>query len=139
MGFPLSDAEHQWIKARIDSQPELVVAAAIRSGGVIITVERPGRHGDCINFLHRLGQDYADQGFLTNRGRFVDRKQAARIAWEAGQGSAREICNGNLFSEDLWNEERSLSGRPGKASQTPDTAEDGLVRDEHPRTLEGEG
>lgn len=104
MGFPISDDEHVYIRRRIEAPVELIVAAAIRSRGVIVTVERPGRHGNCINVMHSLGMDYADQGFITNRGRFVDRQEAAQIAVAAGQGSPREGCGGNLFSEDLWND-----------------------------------
>ena len=81
---------------------ERITTAAIKSGGVIVTVERPGRHGECINWLNRLGQDYMGQGFLTSHGRFVDRVEAGRIAKAAGQGEPRALCNGNLFSEDLW-------------------------------------
>lgn len=104
MGFPLSDGEHVYIRRRIEDQGELIVAAAIRSRGIIVMVERPGRHGNCINVMHSLGLDYTDQGFITNRGRFVDRQEAARIAVAAGQGSPREGVGGNLFSEDLWND-----------------------------------
>jgi hypothetical protein len=77
IGFPLSDAAHLSIKHRIDGQMELIVGAAIRCEGVIITVERPGRHGNRINFMHALGIDHVDQGFIANRGRFVDRQQGA--------------------------------------------------------------
>lgn len=41
-----------------------------------------------------------EQGFLTNKDRFVDRYEAAKIAFEAGQ--TKEISNKGLFSEDLW-------------------------------------
>jgi hypothetical protein len=104
MAFPLSDEEHAKIKARIDGQPELIVSAAIRYKGWIFSVERPGRHGDCINFMHSLGLDYTDQGFLTNRGRFVDRKEAADIVTASGQTEPRDNCGGHLFSEDVWND-----------------------------------
>lgn len=103
MAFPLSDAEHATIKARIDGQQELIVSAAIRCDGVIVSVERPGRHGNCINFLWRRGVDQSDQGFLTNRGRFVGREEAAEIVQASGQGSKRDDING-LFSEDMWND-----------------------------------
>lgn len=43
MAFPLSDAEHCWIKQRIESQQELIVAAAIRVDGATISFDRPGR------------------------------------------------------------------------------------------------
>lgn len=114
MAYPLSDAEHARIKARIDGQEELVVAAAIRTEGVVVMVERPGRHGNCINFLHNRapGVDYrAEQGFITNRGRFVNRQEAAAIVEASGQGSGREGING-LFSEDMWNDRDREEGEP---------------------------
>lgn len=40
-----------------------------------------------------------DQGFMTNRLRFVDRNEAAYIAYEAGQIQYRKP---KLFSEDIW-------------------------------------
>lgn len=106
MGFPLTDAEHAAIKTLIDSQPELVVAAAIRiEPDLFLVTERPGRHGICISFLHwrAPGVDYRDQGFMTNRGRFVDRKEAAELVAAAGQATKREDLTG-LFSEDVWND-----------------------------------
>lgn len=39
------------------------------------------------------------EGFLTSRDRFVDREEAARIAYEAGQTDERIE---ELFSEDLY-------------------------------------
>lgn len=41
------------------------------------------------------------QGFLTNKDRFVDRKQAAIIAFDCGQIESLPK-NGKLFSEDLY-------------------------------------
>jgi hypothetical protein len=133
MGFPLSDAEHAAIKARIDSQPELIVAAAIRvEPDLFVVTQRPGRHGVCISFLHWLapGIDYHDQGFMTNRGRFVDRVEAAAIVAAAGQGSKREDITG-LFSEDMWND---WDERP----QTPIRPED-IFGSMTPQNLEREG
>lgn len=104
MAFPLSDTEHATIKAQISAQPELIVAAAVRlTEGRVLMVERPGRHGDCINWLHRLGADRSDHGFITNRGRFVDHVEAAHLVQETGQGSPRSDLHG-LFSEDMWND-----------------------------------
>jgi len=107
MAFPLSDAEHAAIKARIDGQEELVVAAALRFPGFVVMVERPGRHGNCINPMYRLGMTHGEHGFATNRGRFVDRQEAARIVKASGQGSTRDFGPGypdSLFSEDMWND-----------------------------------
>ena len=42
------------------------------------------------------------QGFLTNTGRFVDRKEAYRIALAAGQITGKNGYCGELFSEDLY-------------------------------------
>ena len=41
----------------------------------------------------------AVQGFLTDKNRFVDRGEASRIAFEAGQVGEDDGC---LFSEDLY-------------------------------------
>ena len=68
------------------------------------------RHGNCITMLHEMfpGRDYiinnkdgktTIQGFLTNKGMFVDREEAGKIAFEAKQISAP---NDYLFSEDLY-------------------------------------
>ena len=40
-----------------------------------------------------------EQGFLTNRGIFVNRYQAGAIAYMAGQTKTRKE---HLLSEDLW-------------------------------------
>lgn len=108
MGFPLSDAEHVAIRQRIEGQEELIVAAAIRWGRVVVVAERPGRHGDCIWPLHHVGADHSEQGFMTNRGRFVDRAEAGRIVLASGQGSPGGTPANNpgmhLFSEDMWND-----------------------------------
>ncbi|AFH19792.1 hypothetical protein F406_gp023 [Agrobacterium phage 7-7-1] len=84
-----------------------IVAAAIRVGKVILSVQRPGRHNDIINdeFV-RTAYSY-DEGFLTSAGFFVDRETALELAIKSGQfkfgpdhrptGTKRE-----LFSEDLW-------------------------------------
>ena len=42
------------------------------------------------------------QGFLTSKGRFVNRKEAYTIALAAGQIDETAGVNGELFSEDLY-------------------------------------
>lgn len=42
------------------------------------------------------------QGFLTNKNRFVDRKEAMQIALKAGQIQKGEYSNTTLYSEDLY-------------------------------------
>jgi hypothetical protein len=68
------------------------------------------RHGHCINIMSSLaklrsvtfGENSVGentQGFLTNLNRFVDRREAAQIAYDAWQ--IREKTT-KLFSEDLY-------------------------------------
>jgi len=113
MAFPLTDTEHRAIRERIDGQDELIVAAAVQYDGATISFPRPGRHGDCLNWLHRYslkpeGRNHVC-GFLTNRGRFVGREEAGRIVLAAEQGSPGGTPENNprmaLFSEDMWNED----------------------------------
>lgn len=111
MAFPLSDAEHATIRARIEDQQEIIVGAAIRVplgyGHIILTVERPGRHGNLIYAAGRISGDRnrgGEHGFITNHGRFVDRAEAGDIVHITEQGSTREGCGGLLFSEDMWND-----------------------------------
>lgn len=111
MAFPLSEDEHDLIQRRIDGQLELIVAAAVLHDGAIIMVPRPGRHGNCINWLshHGIGrgQNY-ECGFVTNRGRFVERLEAGRIVLANQQGSPGGTPENNphmaLYSEDMWND-----------------------------------
>lgn len=123
MGFPLSDEEHAAIKARIEAQPELIVAAAIQvdwcGSKLIVMAERPGRHGNCISAAGRISGDAArggEHGFVTNRGRFVGRAEAGRIVLAAEQGSPggspRSNPNMHLFSEDMWNDHEDENRRP---------------------------
>ena len=105
MGFPITDDESVRIRAMIEAAPELIVAAAIRTAGVVVMVERPGRHGDCINVLHGRGFKHDDHGFVTSHGRFVNRKEAGDLVQQTGQGSpSTRITSGHLFSDDLWND-----------------------------------
>lgn len=64
------------------------------------------RHANCRDTLKLLGfkpfeLDFEDEGFLTSTGRFVDRKQAAKIAGEAGQLIVKYVPD-ELRSEDLY-------------------------------------
>ncbi len=101
--FPLTEREHNFIEGRIQSLPELIVAAAVRYGDIIVFKERPGRHGHVLNFGGRHSDDH---GFVTSRGRFVGRQEAARIVKTTWHGSAREHPGYEpaLFSEDMWHD-----------------------------------
>ena len=75
--------------------------------GIVITGHR---HGQCIWTVGALtgyrtvtnakdGVGEHIQGFLTNKNRFVDRKEGAKIAFDAGQTKDLKTL---LFSEDLY-------------------------------------
>lgn len=61
------------------------------------------RHGDCYATLKHLNKKvnltFSRQGFLTSRNRFVDRKEAAEIAFNAKQIPEETDI---LISEDLY-------------------------------------
>ena len=104
---------------------EKIVASAIKfqpkdSNFPVIVVGR--RHCDCFEWMFKHHVEYDKQthvqGFMTNRSRFVDRYEAAEIAWrerqvleesDVYQKMYNDYCdNGELtkayqlFSEDLW-------------------------------------
>ncbi len=55
--------------------------------------------GGLVKERQKLGIYEKEQGFLTNKNRFVDRVEGGKIAFEAGQ---TEELKDYLFSEDLW-------------------------------------
>lgn len=81
-----------------------IVAAAIKFGDLIVIAEKPGRHHTIINGLdRRLGSCSPDnQGFITDEGKFVSRKEAFKIAQEANQIIEKQGKETELYSEDLW-------------------------------------
>lgn len=65
-------------------------------------------HAHCFRDGHsqsvRMSQKAEDQGFITSRGEFVSRNEAAQIAFDAGMTDERKKF---LFSEDLWSPEEN--------------------------------
>lgn len=91
---------------RVDNEPERIEAVAIAYKGAIVHLPAPKRHCDIIAHLdHCYPQERpfcGEQGFLTSRARFVDRKRGMVLAQAAGQivretGGPDELC-----SENLW-------------------------------------
>lgn len=85
---------------------ERVVKAAILINGEPFSVEPPGRHHDVIRTYaegvdgkRRRFPQSSPQGFMTSAGRFVERAEAARLAFAAGQIKDERQT---LYSEDLW-------------------------------------
>lgn len=70
-----------------------------------ITALPPARHAQLLHPTDGQNVGPDDQGFITSRGRYVDRKEALRIVIANGQTQidhpARN-AGGQLFSEDLW-------------------------------------
>lgn len=81
---------------------EMIVAAAIQSRGLTLSLPRPAGHGE-VMALSVEGNCRADvQGFLTSEGRFVSRVEAMKIAHRARQTFREKPRSHELFSEDLW-------------------------------------
>jgi hypothetical protein len=72
------------------------------------------RHHDCFAKMVRCGVDNVNidsvQGFITDKGKFVERNEAYKIAKSCGQYKREQLCSKDcspstlkiLFSEDLW-------------------------------------
>ena len=66
----------------------------------ILDIELGMRHHDIFRrFAGEMDPHMEAQGFYTSKGRFVDRKEGAQIAYNAGQIKYKTT---NLFSEDLY-------------------------------------
>jgi hypothetical protein len=104
-----------WANPTNQMKPEYVLCAAIHYDDGI---ERPHpprnlttglcasgwRHHNCFTVLNaalpnrdKIGREV--QGFLTSKGRFIDRKEAGQLAFDSGQ---IEEVSARLFSEDVW-------------------------------------
>jgi hypothetical protein len=90
----------------------MLVAIKHHPSGVIFAINRPGRHHDLVRLMDELGygikdndhRAYEDQGFITSRGRYVNRYEAAAIAKRCRQILPRGMTGSDdeLYSEDLF-------------------------------------
>lgn len=94
----------------------MIIAAAVKYGDFITFLPRPARHHDVLRALYAQMMPTAErnhesyecevQGFMTDAGTFLDRRQALLWAREYGQTLRRQPGVGyqgdELFSEDLW-------------------------------------
>jgi hypothetical protein len=90
----------------LDSAFETIERAAVRYDGRIFAVPHPGGHNDVLRSMTAAGYDglYALGGvfgFITSKGRFVDRRAARVIARVAGQIRGSGI-KAELFIGDFW-------------------------------------
>ncbi len=84
---------------------EVIVGVAIRLWHRTRSIMRPGRHNDVINKFIAEGinpHDGREDGFITNRGKFLDRQEAAELALFNGQATELKYPMIGLTSEDLW-------------------------------------
>lgn len=103
-------------KNKMDNRQEYILCAAIHfDDGVLRThhaqygtgvVACGYRHHNIFALRPKGFQGTETQGFLTSRDRFVDRREAKKIATEAGQlyreAAGEGLVFTNLFSEDLY-------------------------------------
>lgn len=93
----------------------MIIAAAITYGRLVCFVPAPARHYHVLTYLSDIyggvpKQDWAheseEQGFLTDTGLFLNRKEAMIHAKACGQfkrdTSPGKYNGDKLFSEDLW-------------------------------------
>lgn len=85
-----------------------ITHSAVIMQGLVYALPGPSRHPDCIHAFRVLNKKSSmgitgPQGFLDNKGKYVNRKDALRIALKAGQVlDVNNVRAGRLFSEDLW-------------------------------------
>lgn len=83
----------------------MIYAAAIKLGDVITFMERPSRHHNIIHSLAEQGHKTpitGTQGFITDKGVFVDRTEGLKIAKENNQIITKHGNPDQLYSEDMW-------------------------------------
>lgn len=87
---------------------ERIICAAIHKEGEIDMADEPliycgHRHNNILWQSEKVSRSPYHQGFLTSKGRFVDRKEGLIIALENNQVlDINNIRGGKLYSEDLY-------------------------------------
>ena len=84
----------------------MIAAAAIKYGDLIVSMPRPNRHHHIIHkmfhqFAIRTGSN-GEQGFITDKGEFVNREEGLHIAKSNAQIIHKFGSSCCLFSEDMW-------------------------------------
>ena len=81
------------IQFYIDKTNEIVIMCGLRHGDIFKQLKLLG-------FEPNKGYKCISQGFITNTGKYLNRKEALEHALQCNQIS--KIHNTELFSEDLW-------------------------------------
>lgn len=98
-----------WYKDLPLVKPEVLLNRGFRPYNVDRGIVFCGwRHPNCmyqmvaITGLSDYQAGHGEQGFLTNKNRFVDREEGAQIALESGQIEKLNFSKTILYSEDLY-------------------------------------
>lgn len=83
--------------AMLAEVPEYVMCSARRHGNIIAQMKALTDLRTVKNGTSSVGE--YEQGFLTNKNRFVSREESGKIAFNAGQTKELKTY---LFSEDVW-------------------------------------
>lgn len=82
-----------------------IATAAVRVGEAVFTLPRPARHCDVRRLIvvetERVPRE-CTEGFVTECGRFLNRRQAGTVARASGQTEKLKWPHIGLNSEDLW-------------------------------------
>ena len=95
----------------------MIAGVAIRNRSIIVHLPKPNRHCHCFAHFARmlgvlgssvgLGSNAKDQGFVTDKGLYLDREQVMRHVKRCGQKliphkDCKHKWSDPLFSEDVW-------------------------------------
>ncbi len=120
-----------WTKKQLDEQaeylksfkhkPEYIVASSLRDKvtGNVWSIINPGRHHHVIRYMHERGDGKyvagAEQGFMTDKNRHIDRPTARALAIANGQVKEENLVSSrHIFSEDLWETPEKYQYKPPK-------------------------
>ena len=78
----------------------MIIAPAIKTKEGKIYISRMS-HSELL-VLHKEDFKYSEQGFINDDLRFVDRKEALKIARKENKNLNKLVDNDELYSEDLW-------------------------------------
>lgn len=88
---------------------QMKIAGDLGRQWTIITIEKPARHMDIRKELKRIGQnDFQiekqwEMGFITNEGKFLNRREALGLVENNGQIEiGKNDSPAGLISDDLW-------------------------------------
>lgn len=92
-----------WYK-NYPAPPDSYKVNGINKGVVLCGFGHSNIIGKCVVLVGKRQAEMGpyEQGFITNKNRFVDRIEAAKIAFEAKQIQKLKYSSTELYSEDLY-------------------------------------